>query len=92
MSTERGTEFSRLLPVIRLARFSSQFVREALDKHLPRGGVVLDPFAGVRTTLVETIRSGPTFKAVGFEINPYAAFAAVVFVTMGGQDVAPEMS
>ncbi|MBI3670238.1 MAG: site-specific DNA-methyltransferase [Acidobacteria bacterium] len=51
-------------------------MREALDKHLPKGGVVLDPFAGVGTTLVESIRRGPSFKAVGFEINPYASFAA----------------
>ena len=35
-----------------VAGFSSQFVRQALDKHLPKGGLVLDPFAGVGTTLV----------------------------------------
>lgn len=59
-----------------VAGFSSQFVREALDKHLPKGGVVLDPFAGVGTTLLETIRRGPNYRGIGFEINPYAAFAA----------------
>ena len=35
---------------------------------------VLDPFAGVGTTLVEADLAG--HNAVGFEINPYAAFAA----------------
>lgn len=101
---ENGSGFSdpaftenRLEPIHRwvpwVAGFSSQFVREALDKHLPKGGVVLDPFAGVGTTPVETIRRGASFKAVGFEINPYAAFAAVVSTTTGGQDVGlPEMS
>jgi DNA modification methylase len=36
-------------------------------------GTVLDPFAGVGTTLVEAILAG--HSAVGFEINPYAALA-----------------
>ena len=36
--------------------------------------MVLDPFAGVGTTLVEADLVG--HEAVGFEINPYAAFAA----------------
>ena len=34
---------------------------------------VLDPFAGVGTTLVEAVAGG--HEAVGFEINPYAALA-----------------
>jgi hypothetical protein len=34
---------------------------------------VLDPFAGVGTTLVTAIANG--HDAVGFEINPYAALA-----------------
>ena len=59
-----------------VAGFSAQFVREVLEKHLPAGGLVLDPFAGVGTTLLEAIRRGPDYRAVGFEINPYAAFAA----------------
>jgi len=36
--------------------------------------VVLDPFCGVGTTLIEAMRCG--HNAVGFEINPYAALAA----------------
>jgi DNA modification methylase len=31
---------------------------------------VLDPFAGVGTTLVESYRRG--LNVIGFEINPYA--------------------
>ena len=37
-------------------------------------GTVLDPFAGVGTTLVEADLAG--HSVAGFEINPYAAFAA----------------
>lgn len=59
-----------------VAGFSAQFVREVLERHLHKGGIVLDPFAGVGTTLVETIRRGPNYRSVGFEINPYPAFAA----------------
>ena len=59
-----------------IAGFSRQFVQDALARHLPEpgAGVVLDPFAGVGTTLIEADLAGHT--AVGFEINPYAAFAA----------------
>ena len=37
---------------------------------------VLDPFAGVGTTLIEALKHGD--DAVGFEINPYAALACRV--------------
>ena len=59
-----------------IAGFSQQFVQDALARHLPESGegVVLDPFAGVGTTLIEADLAG--HSAVGFEINPYAAFAA----------------
>lgn len=56
-----------------IAGFSSQFVRDALVRHLPSRGMVLDPFAGVGTTLVEALQHG--HDAVGFEVNPYAALA-----------------
>ena len=59
-----------------IAGFSRQFVQDTLARHLPGPGpgVVLDPFAGVGTTLVEADIAG--HEAIGFEINPYAAFAA----------------
>src|SRR5450755_534429 len=57
-----------------IAGFSSDFVRNALKEYLHDKGTVLDPFAGVGTTLVEAILAG--HDAVGFEINPYAALAS----------------
>ena len=59
-----------------IAGFASDFVRGVLDKHLPEKGVVLDPFAGVGTTLVEAAHLG--HAVIGFEINPYAALACRV--------------
>lgn len=61
-----------------IAGFSSTFVTGVLDAVRRRGETlrVLDPFAGVGTTLVEAVRNGDS--AVGFEINPYAALACRV--------------
>ena len=56
-----------------IAGFSKQFVEDALFRHAVGPSVVLDPFAGVGTTLLEADMAG--HEAVGFEINPYAAFA-----------------
>lgn len=59
-----------------IAGFSSAFVESAFDHYLSEPGedvTVLDPFAGVGTTLVEAQLRG--WRAVGFEINPYAALA-----------------
>ena len=70
----RETPVHRWVPWI--AGFSRQFVQDGLARHLPASGagVVLDPFAGVGTTLIEADLAG--HDAVGFEINPYAVFAA----------------
>jgi hypothetical protein len=63
-----------------IAGFSAQFVDDCLAKYLPHNGKtdywVLDPFAGVGTTLVQAYSRG--FNVVGFEINPYAALASKV--------------
>ena len=56
-----------------IAGFSKEFVAGTIDRFLPSKGRVLDPFAGVGTTLLEAVLAG--HDAVGFEINPYAAFA-----------------
>lgn len=68
---------NKSLPVHRwvpwIAGFSSDFVRDALNRYLDRPGTVLDPFAGVGTTIVDALLLG--HRAIGFEINPYAAFA-----------------
>src|SRR5260370_12646363 len=59
-----------------VAGFSADFVQDCLRNYLPnpdRESTVLDPFAGVGTTLVESYLGG--LNVVGFEINPYAALA-----------------
>ncbi len=61
-----------------IAGFSAQFVQDCFEtflkdrrkKSIPR---ILDPFAGVGTTLVQALLNG--FDCIGFEINPYAALA-----------------
>lgn len=80
-STFRDPAFmgNRTAPVHRwvpwIAGFSKQFVEDAIANYTNgRREIVLDPFAGVGTTLVESDLAG--HDVVGFEINPYAAFAA----------------
>ena len=84
LAEEKGSVFSdpapapnKAAPVHRwvpwIAGFSSAFVREALHRHLQGPGTVLDPFAGVGTTMVEAALHG--HGSIGFEINPYAALA-----------------
>lgn len=70
--TNRDAPVHRWVPWI--AGYSKHFVEDALSHFTDGPSVVLDPFAGVGTTLVEADLVG--HKAVGFEINPYAAFAA----------------
>lgn len=70
---------NRAAPVHRwvpwIAGFSKQFIADALKTYANgHSKAVLDPFAGVGTTLIESDLAG--HSAVGFEINPYAAFAA----------------
>jgi len=61
-----------------IAGFSAEFVDDCLDKYLRvEGGNaswILDPFAGVGTTLLQAFTRG--HNVLGFEINPYAAMAA----------------
>lgn len=68
---------NKVLPIHRwvpwIAGFSASFVSDALNRYLPSKGVILDPFCGVGTTLVEAALSG--HRAIGFEINPYAYLA-----------------
>lgn len=58
-----------------IAGFSGSFVAGVLEKvRCERRRLrVLDPFAGVGTTLIEALKHGD--DAIGFEINPYAALA-----------------
>jgi DNA modification methylase len=67
----KNTPIHRWVPWI--AGFSSHFVKGALNRCLDGEGVVLDPFSGVGTTLVDAVLQG--YDAIGFEINPYAVLA-----------------
>lgn len=69
-----------------IAGFSRDFVADAMFKYLNGSGVVLDPFAGVGTTLVEATVQG--HGSVGFEINPYAALASKLKANAYQMDVA----
>ena len=55
-----------------IAGYSRDFVEDALSRHAPSPAVVLDPFAGAGTTLVEADLAG--HAVIGYEINPYAVF------------------
>src|SRR5262249_38484278 len=62
-----------------VAGFSAEFVEDSIKRYLPErrsNSWVLEPFAGVGTTLVESYLSG--LNVVGFEINPYAALATKI--------------
>jgi len=53
-----------------IAGYTPEFVSEcARDAGLKRGDVVLDPFAGLGTTLTQALLDG--FSAVGYEANPF---------------------
>jgi len=60
-----------------IAGFSAQFVQDCFETFLKdrRKSTlrVLDPFAGVGTTIVQALLNG--YDSIGFEINPYAALA-----------------
>ncbi len=71
-TANREAPLHRWVPWI--AGYSKTFVEEALARHVNAPSVVLDPFAGVGTTLIEADLVG--HEAIGFEINPYATFAA----------------
>ena len=70
-ASNKSAPVHRWIPWI--AGFSREFVQSAIERHLKKRGTILDPFAGVGTTLVEAMLAG--HDAVGFEINPYAALA-----------------
>ena len=70
--SNRDVPVHRWVPWI--AGYSKHFVADAIARYANGHGIVLDPFAGVGTTLVEADLAG--HEAIGFEINPYAAFAS----------------
>lgn len=66
-----------------IAGFSAGFVADSFQHYLPaptrRDIHVLEPFAGVGTTLVEGLLCG--YDVTGFEVNPFAALASRVKCT-----------
>lgn len=62
------------------ARFSPEFVRAAIEAFTKPGDVVLDPFMGGGTTLVEARALGR--RAIGTDINALAVFVARVKTTL----------
>lgn len=71
----RSEPLHRWVPWI--AGFSGAFVDRVFDSAAladPSTVTVLDPFAGVGTTLVEGLMRG--YNVVGFDINPYAVLAS----------------
>ena len=70
-----------------IAGFSASFVDQIIAKAAQNKKRinVLDPFAGVGTTLVEALKHG--HNAAGFEINPYAALACRTKTGAGSYDL-----
>lgn len=73
---------NKSLPIHRwvpwIAGFSAKLVQDVMSAYLPAASrkrhLVLDPFAGVGTTLVEALKVG--CGARGYEINPFAALVS----------------
>src|SRR3954453_8103772 len=61
---ERTKHVHRLHPY--LGKFIPQLVETLLDRYVPRGGRVLDPFGGSGTPLVQALESG--YDPVGIDI------------------------
>lgn len=66
------------------ARFSPKLVRAAIDAFTDPGDLVLDPFVGGGTTLVEAMASGR--HAIGSDISSLATFVSEVKTTLYSED------
>src|SRR5438128_819736 len=66
---ERTKHVHRLHPY--LGKFIPQLVEALLERYVPAGGRVLDPFAGSGTTLVQALESG--YDATGVDIAGFNA-------------------
>jgi DNA methylase len=62
------------------ARFAPQFAAAAIQAFSQPGDLVLDPFLGGGTTLVEAQRLGR--RSVGYDINPLATFVSEAKTTL----------
>lgn len=52
------------------ASFGNDLAKELIKKHCPKGGIVVDPFTGSGTTLVEALSAGK--YAIGIDVDPIA--------------------
>lgn len=66
------------------ARFSPKFVREIINIFTNPGDVILDPFMGGGTTLVESIVNQR--HSIGFDISPIASFVSKAKTTILTED------
>ena len=80
---EPSASVNKSLPIHRwtnwIAGFSGEFARTVVQEYVPipnEDSLVVDPFAGVGTTLVESHRHG--VHSIGFEINPFATLVCSV--------------
>jgi len=72
-----------------IAGYTPEFVSEcARDADLKRGDVVLDPFAGLGTTLTQALLDG--FSAVGYEANPFFHELATAKIQAATGRVSPD--
>src|SRR5215217_7134478 len=72
-----------------IAGYSAPFVDDVITGYLPqrKPALVLDPFCGVGTTLLQSVLRG--YDAIGFEINPYASLAAHAKLSAPTIDLTP---
>src|SRR5690606_35516749 len=66
------------------ARFSPKFVKAAIDAFSAPGDLVVDPFMGGGTTLVEAIAGGR--NALGTDISTLAGFVSQAKTTIYTED------
>mgnify|MGYP001570127261 CR=1 FL=1 len=69
------------------ARFSPKFVREVIELFSKPGDVILDPFVGGGTTLVEAFASNR--HSIGFDVSPIAFFVSQAKTTLLSEKEGP---
>lgn len=65
------------------ARFSPEFAKQAILSFSKPGDLILDPFMGGGTTLVEALANNR--KSIGVDLSPLASFVANVKTTLLGE-------
>lgn len=71
------------------ARFSPQFVRRSIEAFSDTGDLVVDPFMGGGTTLVECLALGR--RSIGLDVNPLSVFVARSKTTLLGERAVAEI-